>query len=267
MSTILINSIAIGFYFCAGITLFLLIRQKKPIKTTTLYTLIILGITAHALGLVALMMAETGIDLAVQHMASLVILVINILVLCSSIQKPLQNLFIFLFPLSILAIAFSLLLKESNPQFLSVSSGVLSHILLSVIAYSLLAIASLQALIWSWQSHQIKHHRLVATTNILPPLQTMEALMFELLWAGVILLTAAIALGFAYLDNIFDQQLVHKTVLSLFALAVFAGLLWGRHNLGWRGNTAVKWILSGFCLLMLGYFGSKVALELIINNH
>lgn len=267
MSAILINNTAIGLYLCAGVTLFLLIKQKKPIKTTSLYTLIILAIVSHAAGIMSLMMSETGIDLAVQHMASLVILVINLLVLCSSIRKPLQNLFIFLFPISILAICFSLLLKESNPHSISVSAGVMAHILLSVVAYSLLAIASLQALIWSWQSYQIKHHRLAGTTNLLPPLQTMESLMFEVLWAGVLLLTAAIVLGFVYLDNIFAQQLVHKTVLSLFALAVFAGLLWGRHSLGWRGNTAVKWILSGFCLLMLGYFGSKVVLELIINNH
>ncbi|MFT6388015.1 MAG: ABC-type uncharacterized transport system permease subunit [Cellvibrionaceae bacterium] len=267
MSPLLINVAAIGLYLCASITILALATRKQTIKKASLTVLIAAAVVAHANGLYSLMVAGNSIDLAIHNMASLVILVINTLVLFSSIKKPLHNLFVLLFPLSIAAIVFSLLLKESSPHFASVTKGVMVHILLSVVAYSLLAIASLQALLWGWQSTQIKKHRPMGTTNLLPPLQTMELLMFEMLWAGVILLTAAIAVGLFYLKNIFDQHLVHKTVLSIFAWCVFTGLLWGRHSLGWRGNTAVKWILSGFCLLMLGYFGSKVVLELIINNH
>jgi len=267
MSAFLINIVAIGLYLCANTCALILIQRKQTLKTPLSYLFIALAILTHAYGLTLIMITEDGIDLAIHNMGSLVLLIINILVFCSSIRKALQNLFIFLLPLSIAAITFSLILRESNPHFVSVNGGVMAHILLSIVAYSLLAISSLQALLWNWQNYQIKHHRLKGAAEILPPLQTMELLMFELLWAGVILLTAAITVGFIYLDNIFDQHLVHKTVLSLFAWAVFTGLLWGRYKLGWRGNTAVKWILSGFCLLMLGYFGSKVVLELIINNH
>jgi len=267
MSAVITSVIAIGLYLCASITIVKLITRKQAIKKTSLTALITVAVVAHANGLYSLMVAGNSIDLAIHNMVSLVILVINTLVLFSSIKKPLHNLFVFLFPLSIAAIILSLALKESGPHFASVTKGVMAHILLSVVAYSLLAMASLQALLWSWQSSKIKKHRPMSTTNLLPPLQTMELLMFEMLWAGVISLTLAIAVGFLYLENIFDQQLVHKTVLSIFAWFVFAGLLWGRHSLGWRGNTAVKWILSGFCLLMLGYFGSKVVLELVINNY
>jgi ABC-type uncharacterized transport system permease subunit len=53
--------------------------------------------------------------------------------------------------------------------------------------------------------------------------------------------------------------------LSFFAWVVFAVLLWGRHQLGWRGHKAIRWTLTGFCLLMLAYFGSKLVREFILH--
>ena len=69
-----------------------------------------------------------------------------------------------------------------------------------------------------------------------------------------------------FLEDIFAQHLVHKTVLSLVAWCIFAILLWGRHVLGWRGNTAVKLTLAGFVVLMLAFFGSKLVLEVILQR-
>lgn len=68
-----------------------------------------------------------------------------------------------------------------------------------------------------------------------------------------------------FLEDIFAQHLAHKTSLAVMAWVVFAILLWGRHQLGWRGHTAIRWTLAGFCLLMLAYFGSKLVREFILN--
>ena len=70
--------------------------------------------------------------------------------------------------------------------------------------------------------------------------------------------------GVLFLEDIFAQHLVHKTVLSLTAWLVFAVLLWGRFQFGWRGRTAIRWTLSGFAVLLLAYFGSKFVLELVL---
>ena len=77
-------------------------------------------------------------------------------------------------------------------------------------------------------------------------------------------LTLALASGFFYLDNMFAQHLVHKTVLTMIAWVVFGLLLAGHHFYGWRGPTAVRFTLGGLALLVLGYFGSKLALELVL---
>ena len=94
----------------------------------------------------------------------------------------------------------------------------------------------------------------------------MEALLFELLWVGEVLLTLSIMSGFIFLENIFAQHLVHKTVFSIAAWFVYAFLLMGKYKLGWRGNTAIRWTLAGFVFLMLAYFGSKLVLEIILQR-
>ena len=94
----------------------------------------------------------------------------------------------------------------------------------------------------------------------------MEYLLFRLIWTGEVLLALAILTGALFLENMFAQHLAHKTVLSIVAWLVFAVLLWGKHRLGWRGTTAVRWTLTGFGLLILAYLGSKFVLEVLLQR-
>ena len=100
----------------------------------------------------------------------------------------------------------------------------------------------------------------------MPPLQTMESLLFEMIAAGFVLLTLALMCGFAFLEDMFAQHLVHKTVLSTLAWLVFGGSCSWRFRYGWRGRTAIIWTLSGFVILILAYFGSKAVIELMLQR-
>jgi ABC-type uncharacterized transport system permease subunit len=83
---------------------------------------------------------------------------------------------------------------------------------------------------------------------------------------GLFFLTVSLFSGFIFIEDLFAQHLVHKTVLSMVAWIIFSGLLVGRVRYGWRGHTAIKWTLIGFVLLLLAYFGSKLVLELILKK-
>ena len=72
--------------------------------------------------------------------------------------------------------------------------------------------------------------------------------------------------GFAFVENLFAQHLVHKTTLSLLALILFGLLLAGRRFAGWRGQKAVYLYLGGFLILCLAYFGSRFILEEILGR-
>ena len=140
------------------------------------------------------------------------------------------------------------------------------HILSSIIAFSLLNIAALQAVLLAIQDQQLKSHPPKYFIQSLPPLQTMESLLFQMLGTGLFFLTIALVSGFIFIEDLFAQHLVHKTVLSIIAWLIFSSLLIGRLRYGWRGKTAVRWTLTGFILLLLAYFGSKLVLEIILHR-
>lgn len=255
--------LAIAAYLAAGVMLFNSVVRLKSAPRRPLLAVTGAAIITHAAACYQLIVAGDGLHLQLFPMLSLVFWVVNSIVLLSSLKKPVQNLFILLIPLTIMAMIGSLLLRGAS-SVQPFSLGLASHILLSITAYSLLTIATLQAVFLTFQNYRLKHKHSLPPVGLLPPLQTMESLLFEMLWAGQILLTAAIISGIVFVDDLFAQHVVHKTVFTIIAWCIYSVLLWGRHNWGWRGYTAIRWTLVGFACLMLAYFGSKLVLEFIL---
>jgi ABC-type uncharacterized transport system permease subunit len=226
----------------------------------------IIAVSAHGISAFATIYTARGIDLGFFRVLSLISWFICVIALLNTLRRPLENSLAIVFPLSCLAIGVSLLGRGPDIYLQSYGPGLLSHILLSILAYSVLALCALQALVLSLQERELKHHHMRGILRVLPPLQTMEAMLFEGLWIGLILLTLAIGTGALYVDNLFAQHLVHKTAFSIIAWIIFAALLWGHHRMGWRGHTAVRWTLIGFGALVLAYFGTKFVLELILHR-
>ncbi|MGD8176590.1 cytochrome C assembly family protein [Marinimicrobium sp. ARAG 43.8] len=266
MTTLLLNSLAAALYLLAGAYLAWTVRVGQEPRRQYLFAAVAVALLVHGLGVFSQVMVDNTVELGFFRVSSLLFWVINLIVLASSLRKPLHNLFIPLLPLSAVGVLASLLGQGAGHPIV-LDYALASHVLLSILAYSLLTIATLQALLLAWQNHQLKHRHPTGRVRLLPPLQTMEALLFELLWAGHIALTLSILSGFVFLDDLFAQHLVHKTVFSLAAWVIYSVLLWGRHQLGWRGYTAIRWTLGGFVLLMLAYFGSKLVLELILDRY
>ena len=258
------NLIALAIYTCASIYFITCLIRKHSLGRNALLGTAAIAVVFHGIGGIGSNFSDAGFQLSYFGVSSLTFCTINLILLISSLKKALHNLFLLLFPLSALAIAASMLAGNQAQPLLSYS--IASHVVLSLIAYSLLTIASLQALLLAYQSHQLKHKQLNLGLRLLPPLQTIEALLFELLLVGEIMLTLAIASGFWFLEDMFAQHLVNKTVFSLCAWIIYAVLLWGRWQLGWRGIKAIRWALGGFVCLMLAYFGSRLVLEIILQR-
>ena len=223
-----------------------------------------IGVVLHAIPLYQNMASPSGINMGVFNAFSLITWTITLLLLISSLSKPVENLGIALLPIA--AIAIFLDSRYQTVHFLTdrVSGELTIHILVSMLAYSLFTLASVQAILLAIQDHHLRQRHPGGFIRALPPLQTMESLLFEMIAVGFVLLSLALLTGFAFLENMFEQRLAHKTVLSIIAWFVFGTLLWGRYRFGWRGQKALIWTLSGFVVLMLAYFGSKVVIELIL---
>jgi ABC-type uncharacterized transport system permease subunit len=209
---------------------------------------------------------ENGFNFSFISTASLVSLIVALLLLVAAFSKPVEKLGIAIFPVAAIMLGLELSFWE-RPRFLHNHDWQMSiHVLTSIIAFSLLNIAALQAILLAIQDQQLKSHPPKRFISSLPPLQTMESLLFQMLGAGVGFLTISLISGFIFIEDLFAQHLVHKTVLSILAWIIFSALLIGRHRYGWRGRTAIKWTLIGFVSLLLAYFGSKLVLELILNR-
>lgn len=266
MATLLLNSSAVIVYLAASGYLALRLKREQSPGGLWLLSSVSLALVLHGAGIFQQVTLNDALELGFFRVSSLLFWTINLLVLISSLRKPLHNLFVLLMPLSAVAVL-AALLGSGTGRPMTLDYQLASHVLLSILAYSLLTIATFQALLLAWQNHQLKSHHPSGRVRLLPPLQTMEALLFDLLWAGQVLLTLSIVSGMVFLDDLFAQHLAHKTVFSLAAWVIYSVLLWGRHQLGWRGYTAIRWTLCGFALLMLAYFGSKLVLELILNRY
>ena len=89
--------------------------------------------------------------------------------------------------------------------------------------------------------------------------------MYELIAMGTLVMAVSIFAGFYYVDDLFAQHLIHKTVLTIIAWLLFAIISIRNLQYGWRVNTAVMLCCSGFALLTIGFYGSKLVLELVLS--
>jgi ABC-type uncharacterized transport system permease subunit len=236
--------------------------RSRPV----LLTLALVAIILHGVALHQHVLTSQGLDLRFWNALSLVSWLIAMLWWLASLAQPLENLGIAILPMAGLFLLLQVLLLGQHSQLKRALPGLDAHILLSILAYSVLSIAAVQAVLLAVQEKHLREKHPGGFIRTLPPLQTMEMLLFRMIGAGFILLSLALVSGALFVEDLFAQHLVHKTVLSIIAWVVFATLLWGRQRFGWRGRTAIRWTLSGFVSLMLAYFGTKWVVEVVLGR-
>jgi len=268
MNTTLIAAAAALLYvlgaLSTAIRLFSAEEERRPPRNLCLL-LGFAGLLMHTLMLYQELFTVSGLNLSFFNAASVVGWTMTCLLLVAALSKLVYNLAIFVLPIAALTVVLDL--RYPGVRLLSEDAGwaLQVHVLTSMLAYSLLTLASAQALLLAAQNAQLRR-RPGGFIRALPPLQTMETLLFEMIGLGFLLLSVTLATGFLYLENMFAQHLVHKTVLSIVAWITFATLLWGRYHYGWRGRKAIRLTMIGFAVLMLAYFGSKAVVELVLQR-
>ena len=229
------------------------------------------AVIATALQLViakqALYINNSELTLSLASMSLLVSGLINAVILWRSIKQfnPMMVLVTTAFA-AILALLLVVTPTSSalyNSTIITTSLPMLIHIVLSVAAYCVLVIASLYALQFHYIDSKLKAKTL-SLNSYLPPLNVVENQHFKLMTLGVLLLTAALVTGFAFLENMWAKDYAHKTILSLIAWVIFVALTLGHKIYGWRGHKSAIITIIGAIILSLGYFGSRFVREIIL---
>lgn len=263
-----LSIVAIILYLAATAQRFFKLNQSSTSEpgNTVFTTLCVLAVLVHLTILINYIDFPDNLNLGFFNTISLTCWLVMVIILVTSIKKPVINISTLMMPLAALAILLTLLFPSDYELTQNENFALNIHIALSLVAYSLLTFAALQALLLAFQDQRIRNKQPTFILNNLPPLQVMEELLVQIIALGFFILSLSLATGLMFIEDIFAQHLSHKIVLSILAWLVFATLLYGRWSQGWRGQTLTHWTISGFVTLLLAYFGSKFVLELLLDK-
>lgn len=222
-----------------------------------------IAVCLHALLLHQWIDVTAGQNLNFFNLLSLTIWLVALLVLVMALFRSVEVLVLFSFPIAAISILLVLRFPEAEIIQTSASPNALFHILLSILTFCVLCVAALLALLLALQDSLLRKKHGSVFMGKLPPLETLERLLFQVNSLGFILLSALITTSlYFYCDILWHSMaLLQKTFLAAAAWIIFAVLLWGRFVWGWRGRKAIYGTLIGVVLLFLAYFGGKIVLR------
>lgn len=224
-----------------------------------------LGLILHGFLLAEFIRTDSGPDLSIANVFSLVGFGLAMAGLAAATRPGLRGLGAIMLPVGAIG-ALASGLGEFARSLDGLGWEMKAHIAISVVAYTLLSFGALISVLIYVQDRALRRKTPAGWLSVLPPLVKMEQVLFSTIHAGVIMLTLSVFSGLIFVENVFAQHLVHKTVLSIIALVVFGVLLLGRWWFGWRGRKAIHWTLAGYGLLVLAYFGSRFILEVVLSR-
>lgn len=227
-----------------------------------------LALVGHAVLVSGVVFAGRGLDLSLANALSAVAGLIALFAWLGSRSGALPGVAVVALPVAAVAVVLPLLFANPHRMSLADEPWAALHIAVALTAYAMLIVAALQSLLLL--SLERRLHRGLAARGgaAMPPLLTLERFLFRLVGLGYALLTLTLLSGIIFSEELFGKPLTltHKIVFSVLGWLVFGALLVGRYRYGWRGRVALRWILVGSVLLLLGYLGSKFVLEAILHR-
>ena len=268
MTMQILNLTATSLYIIAG---FLLLRRLFSGKGGAVNRRLVLILSAaavivHSIILYADLAPHAEWSLGLTNAFSIVACAIAAVFIVIAIRRPIENLGVVVMPLAAVAIIAAWLWPVSSEGLVTPSVQLTAHLIVSILAYAFLSLAVAQALLLSTQERRLRQRDPGRLLNALPPIQTMEGLLFVLTGIGFVLLTLTLISGAVYTKSLFGVTLTfnHHTVLAIMAWVIFGVLLIGHFRFGWRGRHAAHWTIGGFIVLVLGYFGTKYVVEILL---
>lgn len=254
---------------CYGLIAWQLFRQASARGVSLGLSVLMLATLVLHTGLVGVSVFGQGaVHLGFGNAVSLILWLSALVYGLASLRYALPGVQAWVTALAAVGVLMPLIFPDVRPVPFSNLPGFRAHLVISLLAFSLLFIAALQAAFMAAFEKHLHRGTPAAGMAGLPPLLTLEAVLFRLIWAGYILLTLALASGIFFSEEVFGQAipLTHKTVFAVLSWVVFGVLLAGRQIWGWRGRLALRWTIAGFVLLLLGYVVSKFVLEILLHR-
>jgi ABC-type uncharacterized transport system permease subunit len=247
-------------YIYASALVWRKIQTQQPVRSSIL-KVASLAAALHALALGMTLIADYQIQFGLGNGLSMIAWLGVVILLITNLNKQTEILGIFIFPLA----ALSTLLPFGFTEVQTLPYALGSHVLISVAAYSIMGLATAQAILYSIQERRFRKKQLSSLLKALPPLQTMEKTLIQLVLIGFLFLSLALLSGVFFIENLFAQHLLHKTFFAILAWAVYAIFLIGHFRHGWRAQKAAHYSIWAYAFLALSYVGTGLVLYILYN--
>ncbi|WDE00153.1 cytochrome C assembly family protein [Thalassomonas actiniarum] len=257
----------IAFVAYLGASLAIITRLFHPQGPNQLLVLLIgcFAIIAHTLGVSQQMFLTDEVNFSLPYVISLVSLIITMSISVVATRFKVNLLLPVIYGFAGIWQLLLVLMPGGGEIPLTAEKALLiSHITLALIAYCVLVIATLYAFQVAYINFKLKSKNLAAV-NQLPPLMQVENQLFLILAIGTLCLFISEVSGFIFLENFLAKDKLHKTVLSLVALAIYSITLFGHFKRGWRGHRVLILTICATSLLTLSYFGSRFVKEFLLS--
>jgi ABC-type uncharacterized transport system permease subunit len=232
------------------------------------HLLVFMPMTLHGMLLYQSVFAGDGMHLGIGNAISMIVWLTVVIYWLGNLFYSVEGLQTMVLPVAAICAFLPAIFPATRALPNTELAAFKAHLLIAMFAYSLFTIASLHVLLMALLERRLHGGELPFALQKLPPLLTMETLLFRIISAGFVLLTLTLASGIVFSEELFGKALRfnHKTVFGILSWLIFAALLGGRQLYGWRGRTAVRWTLTGFMMLVLAYVGSKFVLEVLLGR-
>ncbi len=230
--------------------------------------LLAIALPLHAIAIYQAIVRPDGLDFAFANALSLVAGLTVLVAWLTGVLRTLPRVAAVILPVAAVCALLPPVASSSHRIAFANEPWAAAHIAVALIAYALFVVVAMQALVMTGLEKRLHRGLPDTASRGVPPLLTLERYMFRLLAVGFVLLTLTLVSGFVFSEQLFGTPVTftHKNVFSVAGWLTFAALLFGRWRYGWRGRTALKWILGGTALLVLGYLGSKFVSEMILGR-
>ncbi len=133
------------------------------------------------------------------------------------------------------------------------------HVAMFVLAYGAFGLSSVAGMMYLTQERDLKLHKMRALLSFMPPIQRLEHVIRALLLAGFILLTGALIISVAFMQQqgrVFTADF--KILWSMFVWVLYLGLLLLRWTV-WRGGRRFAWgAIAVFVFVLLTFWSSSL---------
>lgn len=275
MSDILLQLLASFFYAAAAVLLWrdalaqsaasASAGNPDATKPGMVHVALVVPLALHAVALAHEMFRYDALYLGVGTAVSVIIWLTVMIYWIGGFFYRLEGLQVLVMPPAAVLSLLPLALPATHPLTNTHLVAFKAHLVISLLAYSLFTIASLHVLMMALMERRLHRGNLPRIMQSLPPLLTMERILFRIIFAGFVLLTLTLASGILFSEELFGKpmQVSAKTMFGILSWLIFAVVLAGRALYGWRGRVAMRWTLAGFISLVFAYIVSKLVFEML----